>query len=86
MGPINGKDVSLKLRESGTTGSYLNLVCETSNIMDASANVTTTVTKCSTLQAVAAPVYNFSVDAIVETAPSGSEVSYEQVLSWFNVS
>lgn len=84
MGQINGKDVLLKLRESGTTGSYLHLVCETSNTMDASANVTTTVTKCSTLQAVASPVYNFSVDAIVETAPSGSEVSYEQVLSWFN--
>jgi TP901-1 family phage major tail protein len=84
MAQINGKDVVLKLRENGTTGSYLNLVCETSNSMDATANVTTTVTKCSTLQAVAAPVYNFKVDAIVETAPGGSEVSYEQVLSWLN--
>jgi hypothetical protein len=52
--------------------------------MDGSANITTTVTKCSTLQSVSAPTYNFSFDAVAESAPSGSQVSYEQMLSWFN--
>ena len=84
MGQILGKDVTMGLRENGTTGSYLSLICETNNAMDASANVTTTVTKCGTIQSVAPPVYNFSVDGITETAPSGSQVSYEQLLSWFN--
>lgn len=85
MGQILGKDITMGLRENGTTGSYLSLVCETTNSMDASANVTAVVTKCSTLQSVAPPTYNFSVDGITETAPTGSQVSYEQLLSWFNV-
>ena len=84
MGQILGKDVTMGLRENGTTGSFLSLICETNNAMDASANVNTIVTKCGTIQSVSPPVYNFSVDGITETNPSASQVSYEQLLSWFN--
>lgn len=84
MGQILGSAVKLQLRESGTTGSYLQLICETENSMDATANVTTTVTKCSTIQSVSPPVYNFNFDAVAETSPSATQVSYEQMLSWFN--
>ncbi|HEX4875141.1 MAG TPA: hypothetical protein VFV31_00620 [Chitinophagaceae bacterium] len=83
MASILGSAVTLQLRESGTTGSYLTLVCETSSGMDGTASVTTTVTKCSTVQSVATPAYSFTFDGIVETAPSGSQVSYEQLLAWF---
>lgn len=84
MAQIQGEDVVISLRESGTTGSYLTLVCETNNSMQGSANVTTVVTKCSTIQSVANPAYTFSFDALAESAPTGSQVSYEQMLSWFN--
>lgn len=85
MAKIQGGDVQITLRESGTTGAYLELICETSNSMDGTANITTTPTKtCGTLQSVSTPIYNFSFDAIADSAPSGSQVSYEQMLSWFN--
>lgn len=84
MASILGSSVKLQLRESGTTGSYLTLICETENSMDGTANVTTTVTKCSTVQTVSPPVYNFNFDAVADTAPTATEVSYEQMLSWFN--
>lgn len=84
MGQILGSSVKLQLRESGTTGSYLTLICETENSLDGTANVTTTVTKCSTVQTVSPPVYNFNFDAVADTAPSGTQVSYEQMLAWFN--
>ena len=84
MGQILGSSVNLKFRESGTTGAYLDLICETENSMDGTANVTTTVTKCGTIQTVSPPVYNFNFDAVADTAPTATQVSYEQVKMWFN--
>lgn len=84
MGQILGSTIKLQLRESGTTGAYLELICETENSLDGTSNVTTTVTKCSTVQTVSPPVYNFNFDAVADTAPSGTQVSYEQMLAWFN--
>ena len=83
MGQIQGTDVTLQLRESGTTGAYLNVVCETNSDMKGSASVKTEVTKCSTLTSVSAPVVSFSVDGIAETAPSAGQVSIETLNTWF---
>lgn len=84
MAAIQGADVTLQLRESGTTGAYLNVVCETTSSLSGSANVTTTVTKCSTDTAVSSPVYTFSVEGVAETSPTSGQVSLEQLLTWFN--
>lgn len=83
MAQIQGTDVTLQLRENGTTGAYLNVVCETNSDMKGSASVKTEVTKCSTLTSVSAPVINFSVDGIAETAPTADQVSIETLLTWF---
>jgi hypothetical protein len=84
MAKILGKDVTLQLRESTSTGAYFDLICETTSSVSGTANVTTTVTKCGTDTAVSTPTYTFSVDGLVETAPTGSQASAEQLLSWFN--
>jgi len=46
MGQIQGTSVSLQIRQNGTTGDYLNVVCETTSSLSGSASVTTAVTKC----------------------------------------
>jgi hypothetical protein len=84
MAAILGSSVTLQLRESGTTGSYLNVVCETSSSYDGTASVTTTVTKCSTITAVSTPTGTFSVDGVVETSPTAGQVSAEQLNAWFH--
>ena len=83
MAQIQGSSVTLQIRQNGTTGSYLNVVCETTSSMSGSASVTTEITKCSTLTSVATPTITFSVDGILETAPSAGNVSAEDMLGYF---
>jgi polyisoprenoid-binding protein YceI len=83
MAQIQGSSVTMQIRESGTTGGYLNVVCETTSSLSGSASVSTEVTKCNTLTSVASPTITFSVEGIAETAPSAGQVSVEQLLGWF---
>lgn len=83
MGQIQGSTVTLQLRESGTTGSYLNVVCETTSSLSGTTSVSTEVTKCNTLTSVASPTITFSVEGIAETSPSAGQVSLEIMLGWF---
>lgn len=83
MAQIQGSAVTMQIRESGTTGGYLNVVCETTSSLSGSASVSTEVTKCNTLTSVASPTITFAVEGIAETAPSAGQVSLEQMLGWF---
>lgn len=83
MGQIAGSSVTLQLKENGDTGSYLNVVCETTSSLSGSASVSTEVTKCATLTSVANPTVTFSVEGIAETSPDSAEVSINQLLGWF---
>jgi hypothetical protein len=60
MGQIQGTSVSLQIRQNGTTGDYLNVVCETTSSLSGSASVTTAVTKCNTITSVSAPTITFA--------------------------
>ena len=83
MGQIQGTSVSLQLRESTSSGDYLNVVCETTSSLSGSASVTTSVTKCNTITSVSSPTVTFSVEGVAETSPTAGQVSLEQLLSWF---
>jgi hypothetical protein len=83
MAQIQGTSVSLQLRENGTTGAYLNVVCETTSSLSGSASVTTAVTKCNTITSVSAPTVTFAVEGVAETSPSAGQVSVENMLGWF---
>jgi polyisoprenoid-binding protein YceI len=83
MAQIQGSSVTLQLRENGNTGSYLNVVCETTSSLSGSTSVSTEITKCSTLTSVANPTMTFSVEGIAETNPTAGQVSIEQLLAWF---
>jgi hypothetical protein len=64
--------------------SFKNLVCLQSSTVDGTADVTTEQTDCGALTSVASPVYTVSADALCETAPSVSQVSYKDLLTAFN--
>ena len=83
MGQIQGTSVSLQIRQNGTTGDYLNVVCETTSSLSGSASVTTAVTKCNTITSVSAPTITFAVEGVAETSPSAGQVSVENMLGWF---
>lgn len=83
MAQIAGSSVTLQIKESGSTGGYLNVVCETTSSLSGSASVSTEVTKCNTLTSVSSPTITFSVEGIAETSPSAGQVSIEQLLGWF---
>jgi hypothetical protein len=83
MAQIQGTSVSLQLRENGTTGAYLNVVCETTSSLSGSASVTTAVTKCNTITSVSAPTVTFAVEGVAETSPTSGQVSVENMLGWF---
>jgi hypothetical protein len=83
MGQIQGTSVSLQIKQNGTTGDYLNVVCETTSSLSGSASVTTAVTKCNTITSVSAPTITFAVEGVAETSPSAGQVSVENMLGWF---
>jgi hypothetical protein len=83
MAQIAGSSVTLQIKESGSTGGYLNVVCETTSSLSGSASVSTEVTKCNTLTSVSSPTITFAVEGIAETSPSAGQVSIEQLLGWF---
>jgi hypothetical protein len=83
MAQIQGTSVSLQLRENGTTGAYLNVVCETTSSLSGSASVNTAVTKCNTITSVSAPTVTFAVEGVAETSPTSGQVSVENMLAWF---
>jgi hypothetical protein len=83
MAQIQGTSVSLQIRQNGTTGDYLNVVCETTSSLSGSASVTTAVTKCNTITSVSAPTITFAVEGVAETNPSAGQVSVENMLGWF---
>ena len=83
MAQIQGSSVTMQLRENGSTGAYLNVVCETTSSLSGSASVSTEVTKCNTLTSVASPTITFSVEGIAETSPTSDQVSINQLLGWF---
>lgn len=83
MAQIQGTSVTLQLKDNGSTGDYLNVVCETTSSFSGSASVTTAVTKCNTITSVSAPTVTFSVEGIAESNPSSGQVSVEMLLGWF---
>lgn len=63
--------------------SYKTLVCVSSGTLDGSADVTTEETDCGSFTSTGAVSYELSADAICETAPTVSQVTYNSLLTAF---
>jgi hypothetical protein len=82
MAQITSSNQPIEVDVAGGT-SYKTLVCVSSGTVDGSVEVTTEQTDCGVLTSVGDPSYTITAEALCETAPSVSQVSYEDLLTAF---
>jgi predicted secreted protein len=84
MAEIQGNDVTVELSsDAGTT--WKTLICETRSGIQITRDTTSTATKCNagtTVIGLGAYSWSMSFDAVVDTAPSVSQVTYADMLTW----
>lgn len=86
MATVNGVDVVLEFStDSGTTWKFL--VCETESGFNAKTETASEQTKCdggTTVTALGAKSWSMSGAGSVKVSPAATEVSYGDLLSWWN--
>ena len=80
MAQILGSTQNVEIDVAGGS-SYKNLVCLRTSSVNTTMDATTEQTNCGVLTSPSEPQMSLDFDAICETAPSGSQVSYEDVLN-----
>ena len=80
MGQVQGSLQNIEIDVAGGS-SYKNLVCLRTSSLNTSMDATNEQTNCGVLTSVSEPLMSVDFDAICEVAPSGSQVSYEDLLS-----
>lgn len=80
MGQIQGSLQNIEIDVAGGS-SFKTLVCLRTSSVNTSTDATNEQTNCGVLTIVAEPLMTVDFDAICEVAPSGSQISYEDLLS-----
>lgn len=80
MGQILGSLQDVEIDVAGGS-SYKSLVCLRTSSVNTTMDATTEQTNCGAFTSPSAPQMSVDFDAICETAPSISQVSYEDLLS-----
>lgn len=79
MAEIQGRLVNMEIDLAGTT-TFKKVICQTSGSITSSAPVTKTQTNCGTKVSVGTAEAVISGDFVADTAPSGTEITYEEIL------
>lgn len=80
MGQILGTLQNIEIDVAGGS-SYKTLVCLRTSSVNASATVNEDETNCGKLTSVGDASFSFDFDAVCETAPGGSSISYKDLLT-----
>lgn len=80
MGQILGSLQNVEIDVAGGS-SYKNLVCLRTSSVNTTVDSTTEQTNCGPLTSVADATMGVDFDAICEVSPSGSQISYEDLLA-----
>lgn len=80
MGQIQGSLQNVELDVTGGS-SYKTLVCLRTSSINITTSASTEDTNCGTLTSVGDPVAKVDFDAICEVSPSGSQVTYKDLLT-----
>ena len=80
MGQILGSVQNIEIDVAGGS-SYKNLVCLASSSVNTTLDTATDQTNCGTLTSVGEPSVSVDFDAVCETAPTVSQISYEDLLA-----
>jgi hypothetical protein len=81
MGYIQGSLQNIEIDFTGAATTFKTLVCLRNSSVETTTTVSEEETNCGKLTSVAVPGFTFNFDAICQTAPGGSEASYEDCLS-----
>lgn len=77
--------IEIDVTNTGTPSSvWDSLVCLRTSSVNGTVDATTDQTNCGVLTAVGFPQMTLNFDAICETAPTSSQISYQTLLSAFN--
>jgi hypothetical protein len=82
MAQITSSNQPIEVDVAGGT-SYKTLVCVSSGTVDGTTDVSEEQTDCGNFANVADPKYTITAEAVCETAPSVSQVSYTDLLTAF---
>ena len=80
MGQILGTLQNIEIDVAGGS-SYKTLVCLRTSSVSTSATVNEDETNCGVLTSVGEAKFSFDFDAVCETAPGGSSISYKDLLT-----
>jgi len=83
MAQVQGSTQSVDIDVTGTNNpaQYKSLVCLRTSSVNNTVDTTQDDTNCGILTAVGSPKMSIDFDAICETSPSGSQVSYSSLLT-----
>lgn len=79
---IQGSSVLAEFSVDGAT--FKTMVCLTDQSLDGSISDNTTETQCGIIVSLGAPTYTLTGSATVNSSQSSTEVTYEDVVNWFN--
>ena len=80
MAQIQGSTQNVEIDVTGGS-TFVRLVCLRTSSVNTTMDATTEQTNCGVLTSPSEPQMSLDFDAICETAPSGSQVSYEDLLT-----
>lgn len=80
MGQILGSAQNIDIDVAGGS-SYKTLVCLASSSVNTTLDTASDQTNCGTLTSVGEPAVSVDFDAVCETAPTVSQISYEDLLA-----
>lgn len=80
MGQIQGSLQNVEIDVANGT-SYKTLVCLRTSSVNTTLDTTTDQTNCGVLTSVGEPSMSVDFDAVCEVSPSGSQISYEDLLA-----
>ena len=83
MAKIQGSTQSVDISVDNGT-SWKSLICLRTSSVNGTVDSTVEQTNCGTFTSIGKPNMTVDFDAICETAPGGSEVSYSSLLGYFN--
>jgi len=83
MAQIQGSTQSVDIDVTGGT-DWDSLVCLRTSSVNGTTDSTVEQTNCGTFTSIGKPTMSIDFDAICETAPTGSQVSYGALLTAFN--
>lgn len=79
---VQGTDIIIKLREAGTSDDWQQMVCEIDNQLQLTNDVTEKDSKCGTHIGIKPTKGNISGNAVHNTDPTSTEISYNGAVTW----